>query len=626
MNSIGEKAILFLCERIILYELILLTSTVRLIVVVLSLVYPSHSIMAEELFGGFGFDPVSEENEASEPPFEDYGFTEAELGTCMKVLECLGTEKGKVLFEEKRMKDFRKKILPFVEGIRSKFPVDQDKLTRRKAAKALRNARKQRQQAQDRRHIDASNLRAQRLKELNALQNEGKPDAATRLLIPDGVSGTSATEVRLLDDGRSDEVEGRDGQLMATRLLTRPRSCYTCKSRFYELHHYYDQLCPPCASLSYGKRLQSADLTGKIAFVTGGRVKIGFQVCLKILRAGAKLIMTSRFPSDAARRYSEEKDFDEWKDRLTIYGLDFRYVPGVERFCDFLCQSLDRLDIIVNNACQTIRRPPSYYKHLLKSETMDVPERQRCILGPALYQKKIEHSNPVVITDDGDNVPLFKDSGKEVANPAAAKSFEGLTAPEMTQVQLMKGDGNTEAFPEGKLDVNQQQIDLRTRNSWLIKLEEVETPELLEVISVNMMAPFIFNSRLKPLMLKAACAASNKFIVNVSAMEGKFYRYKTPNHPHTNMAKAALNMMTRTSSEDYAKCNIFMNSVDTGWINDENPLEKAREIFESNNFQTPIDEIDAAARILDTVMVGSSMELGKCPFGKFYKDFKESEW
>eukprot|EP00804_Cyclotella_cryptica_P021970 CCRYP_000913-RA/>CCRYP_000913-RA protein AED:0.02 eAED:0.02 QI:1956/1/1/1/1/1/2/63/155 len=153
---------------------------------------------------------------------------------------------------------------------------------------------------------------------------------------------------------------------------------------------------------------------------------------------------------------------------------------------------------------------------------------------------------------------------------------------------------------------------------------------------VNAIAPFVLNSRLKPLMEapKNDPNRSDRYIINVSAMEGKFYRYKMPNHPHTNMAKAALNMLTRTSAEDLAtKSRIFMNSVDTGWINDENPLEKASKIAKTNLFQTPIDEVDAAARILDPVFVGvnadkeaSGEERGMKDYGKFFKDYKETEW
>ena len=521
------------------------------------------------------------------------------------------------------MKPLRSALLPFLSDIRGKLPKDFDKYRRRKEAKALRNARKQRQKRQDARYIDASKLRAKRLQDLQALQSAGQgEDIGSRLLVPDGAVVTADDNgLKLLEENGQDVSE--------ENLLSRPRSCYTCKIRYYKLHHFYDQLCPDCASLNYQKRMQSADLTGKIALVTGGRVKIGFQVVLKLLRAGAYVIVTTRFPNDCARRFAELDDYESIKDKIKIYGLDFRYVPGVERFCEHLCKTLPRLDIIINNACQTIRRPPAYYRHLMPIEQMpknEMPQEWLSVLG-------VENSKTNALTDESSQQPSTQSGSRkeEIAEMNSmlginGKTFGSLTAAEMTQIPILAEDTDTQAFPQQELDVNQQQIDTRKHNSWLLKLEHVDTPELLECVSVNMMAPFIMNSRLKKLMCRSECLEVNKFIVNVSAMEGKFYRYKTPNHPHTNMAKAAINMMTRTSSEDYSKSNIFMNSIDTGWINDENPLEKARKIFEENNFQTPIDEIDAAARILDTVMTGVSMELGTCPYGKFYKDFKESEW
>ena len=108
-------------------------------------------------------------------------------------------------------------------------------------------------------------------------------------------------------------------------------------------------------------------------------------------------------------------------------------------------------------------------------------------------------------------------------------------------------------------------------------------------------------------------------------MEGKFYRHKTPNHPHTNMAKAALNMMTRTSAAELAATHrIFMTAVDTGWINDENPRERAAATAAASHFQTPIDEVDAAARVLQPVFEG--VATGKPRFGVFLKDYAETEW
>ena len=197
----------------------------------------------------------------------------------------------------------------------------------------------------------------------------------------------------------------------------------------------------------------------------------------------------------------------------------------------------------------------------------------------------------------------------------------------MSQIALLPEDVSIDQnlLPDNLTDINGSQLDLRTHNSWLLKLEEVSTPEVVETMFINAISPFVLNSRLKPLMISGGETRPDRYIINVSAMEGKFYRYKTPNHPHTNMAKAALNMMTRTSAEDLAKkSRIYMNSVDTGLINDENPLERASKTAERNHFQTPIDEVDAAARILDPVFTG--VNTGKQVYGLFLKDYRESEW
>lgn len=215
-----------------------------------------------------------------------------------------------------------------------------------------------------------------------------------------------------------------------------------------------------------------------------------------------------------------------------------------------------------------------------------------------------------------------------------------------SQIPLLLSDSvlDSSAFPIDLIDVNRQQLDLRTQNSWVLKLGEIETPEIAQVFCVNALTPFTINNRLLSLMDQNRVDGDAKYIIHVSAMEGKFYRYKTPMHPHTNMAKAALNMMTRTCAEDLAKKRIYMNSVDTGyvfifiylswesvewlscwrWINDENPLVKANAYAKESNFQTPIDEVDAAARILDPVYSNCNGE--KPLYGKFLKDFHETEW
>ena len=397
--------------------------------------------------------------------------------------------------------------------------------------------------------------------------------------------------------------------------LQQERSCYVCKQPFVKMHRYYDSMCEACGAFNYAKREQTADLSGHYALVTGARVKIGFQASLKLLRAGAHVIVTTRFPIDAADRYSRESDFAAFRDRLQIHGLDLRHTPSVELFTRFLFERLPRLDYILNNACQTVRRPAGFFQHLLARETESLaqlpPPLRETLASHRELRQMIEGSLP-----QGGGTLLTTDTrghGEGLIHSAALSQRRYLDEDFR--------DGDT-LFPSGHYDEDRQQIDLRTVNSWRLRLHEVATPELLEVHLVNAIAPYILNARLKPLMVRTPGA--HKHIVNVSAMEGQFYRTtKTDKHPHTNMAKAALNMMTRTSAPDFVKDGIHMNAVDTGWVTDEDPAVHAARKAEEG-FAPPLDIIDGAARIVDPVFVGRIT--GNHVWGQFLKDYKPAPW
>ena len=411
--------------------------------------------------------------------------------------------------------------------------------------------------------------------------------------------------------------------------LTDPRNCYICKRDFRRLHHFYDSLCPDCAQLNWKKRHQTADASGRYSLVTGGRVKIGYQAALKLLRAGSHVVVTTRFPRDAAKRFLTEKDSGDWQDRLMIYGLDLRHTPSVEALCVHLNKRLPRLDFILNNACQTVRRPPGFYGHLMAGErqlTDSLPQEAREMLGGYEELRSASASTKALKNQRGGNPLEVANEGSGDLPAEVADSLLGIQrAAELSQIPMVKDDhaASQELFPEGEYDHDLQQVDLREVNSWRLKLAEVPTVELLEVHLVNAVAPFILNARLKPLLLTVP--TRDKHIVNVSAMEGIFYRaFKTDKHPHTNMAKASLNMLTRTSAQDYARDGIHMNSVDTGWITDEDPVVHAERKQRDYDFHPPLDIIDAATRICDPFLDG--LLTGEHVWGKFLKDYQVANW
>lgn len=403
--------------------------------------------------------------------------------------------------------------------------------------------------------------------------------------------------------------------------LESPRNCYVCKEMYTKLHHFYDTMCPECAEFNYAKRYQTADLTGQVALVTGSRLKIGYHITLMMLKAGATVIATTRFPVDSALRFAKEPDFSEWGHRLKIHGLDLRHIPSVEIFCNFIEQQYDRLDVLINNAAQTVRRPAGFYQHLMPNEEKEyakLPPFAQDLLADHHYcLQELNTLSESFSKGQSKNIPVSW-HGKQLGIGLSASA-------KLSQIpySIDNSISAEEVFPEGKLDADLQQVDLRKTNSWRLKLGEIHTNEMLEVQLVNSVAPFVLCNRLVNLMKKDN--TGKKHIINVSAMEGKFHRWhKEDRHPHTNMAKAALNMMTHTSASEFAKHGIYMNAVDTGWVTDEDPAELAKKKQEVHDFQPPLDIVDGAARVMDPLFDG--INTGKHWCGKFLKDYRPIDW
>ncbi len=392
--------------------------------------------------------------------------------------------------------------------------------------------------------------------------------------------------------------------------------CYICKEFFFRRHFFYHSHCPRCGDLSYRKRLQSADLSGMVALVTGGRVKIGYMTGLKLLRAGATVIVTTRFPHDAARRYAQEADFAKWSDRLRIYSLDLRHLPSIERFIQYLFATYPRLDILINNAAQTVRRPPAFYAHLLSFEALpheELPNGMQALL----ITESATTAHAIAASAVLPAVPVLDGASEALTTSRPVETLPLSVA--LSQVPVLPGDElhDATAFPPDRYDRHGQQVDLRSHNSWVAKLEDIAVPELLEVQLINAIAPTILIGQLKPLMTRHRTRSG--YIINVAAIEGRFASTKLTYHPHTNMAKAALNMLTYSSAPDFARENIYMNSVDPGWVSLQNPAN--RPVPEA---VVPLDEEDAAARICDPIFTG--LATGRNEYGKFFKDYAVTDW
>ncbi len=492
-----------------------------------------------------------------------------ELEICLSVLQRIADDPG-VISDDARMKALIAKI---------------HKTGKKGERQANRETLRQedRQAKADTQLVQAQSGRAQ--------TGQGDADNTPVLIAPADTNATAEADIPAHTSASAEANTPADTNIPvdanapARNTLHKATRCYICKRMYTRLHFFYHLLCPDCAELNYAKRMQRADLTGRIALVTGGRIKIGYQIVLRLLRDGATVHVTTRFAHDALVRFHAEPDWAEWQARLHVHALDLRHLPSVEAFAQHLLETLPSLDIVIHNAAQTIKRPLSFYQHLLEAE-------QQAANAPLSLTEA---------TNAGRDLPYAPEVTTATVTP------DSLFRSPLLETQAGYAGhlpGNMSAyFPPDVWDADGQRLDARPVNSWALRLHEVSAVEMLETQLVNAVAPFLLNSQLKPLLLRSPFA--RRFIINVSAMEGQFGREtKTVFHPHTNMAKAALNMMTRTSAADYAQDGIYMNSVDTGWITDENPHAKKTYLQEERGFYTPLDILDGAARLYDPIAQG----------------------
>lgn len=386
----------------------------------------------------------------------------------------------------------------------------------------------------------------------------------------------------------------------------RARPCYICKRDYTVVDAFYHQLCPECAATNHAKREQRTDLQGRRALLTGGRAKIGMYIALRLLRDGAHTTITTRFPRDAARRFAACEDADQWIHRLRIVGIDLRDPAQVVALAETVAAA-GPLDILINNAAQTVRRTPGAYAPLVAAESEPLPAG---LLPDIVSFDHISDAHPAALAGALDQHPT----------PRPANAIDGEA---LTRQALVAGAASlARHIDQTAVDAGGLLADITDINSWTQVVGQVDPLELLEVQLCNQTAPFILVSMLRPSL--AASPARRTYIVNVSAMEGVFTRgYKGPGHPHTNMSKAALNMLVRTSAgEMFERDRILMTAVDTGWITDERPhttkVRLARE-----GFHAPLDLVDGAARVYDPIVQG---ENGVDLYGHFLKDYVPHRW
>eukprot|EP00933_Yihiella_yeosuensis_P040243 TRINITY_DN34500_c0_g1_i1.p1 TRINITY_DN34500_c0_g1~~TRINITY_DN34500_c0_g1_i1.p1 ORF type:complete len:573 (-),score=125.40 TRINITY_DN34500_c0_g1_i1:83-1801(-) len=564
-------------------------------------------------------------------PEEDDAPSAADIAICAKVLRQMQvTDLEKPEFKEVRdagIPVFKRSILKdrfgggdVLDFLKEKTDVYNMKVKLERLHKVVKDEHEERKQK-----AETCGMNLRRKADLEAIKAESAlPDVEDRpAMICNEVQMESVENQEDKSDNAKDAITGTSDATHSTastginlddveKMASVPRDslysgCNMCRGKYIERHHFYHQLCPRCAEHNWDKRMQTSDMSGMVCVVTGGRVRIGYQIVLKLLRAGAFVLATTRYPYDCAQRFAKEPDFGEWRERLEVCGpVELCDMRGVERFCDQLIKRFPRIHVLINNAAQTLTRREGWNSRMAELEhtaAEGLAPSARALLRPPTR---------------------LAEAVKDVESPTKADTMEIVPLP---QANVMWHEANTEDFPEGQLDESRQPLDLSKANSWSRRLGSISTLELLQTLAANTAAPFIMCSRLAEVLAPKDESEPYGHIVNVSALEGKFsVRNKSSGHPHTNMAKAALNMLTHTSSKDMFQRRVLMNCVDTGWVTDMAPMGVGP-VAASNATWVgpPLDEEDGAARVLDPVF-SHLLDPTWLVRGKFFKNYYVCQW
>ncbi|KAI8843811.1 oxidoreductase [Chytriomyces cf. hyalinus JEL632] len=576
----------------------------------------------------------------------DSHFSEQELQSAVKVMEAINSNRELKKFAASDI--HMRRLLAASHLARSPRQKYHDSVIE------LRKSKRAQQRLDDRRVLHQAGIRARRQasRPYGSEKGHAMPQLEDNGYEVKGVSSEPISQLQQISQLQESQ-----------KMLHGTIECHICRQRSKTCHPFYDRLCFVCGSLNYSKRESVVDMTSRVCLVTGARVKIGFEIALKLLRSNAsKVIVTTRFPHDAARRFMAQPDSNSFKGRLKIYGADFRDLNMLRSLCAHIRETETRLDVLINNAAQTVRKPPAFYEHLVPGEGFGM-------LGPAvtdiidvfiaaklqdvqghtfinsshppsqvskLLAGNIPNDEPNLTASSPSSLPVSL-HGSPVMSIGAASASTAMSQMSVLPGDVLPASLRRELFPPNQYDQHGQQLDLRPTNSWVQDITQVHSMEMIECHAINTFAPWILITELKPLMDATAAPSAteataqpnqensntwDRYIVNVSAMEGQFYRQKSTLHPHTNMAKAALNMMTRTSAKGFSDSGIFMTCVDTGWVTNENP--RSRESDEFQRMQPPLDEVDGAMRVLDPVFLGVKNE--KRYWGVFLKNYSLTHW